>query len=326
MAGEEPAKPRFAGVLDRAVAHHAHVEGGAAGIHHQHVAPEPFGLGIGDAGERRHRRARLDHEDRPVGDVLHMHQAAGDRADQQLAGEARGAEVVAERAQMALHEGLQRGVDRGRGRARVFAQDRVEPVRERVGHPRHRLLDQGAQPLLVRRVLDRPEQADGDRLDALPREPGERRARRVLVERPLHLAFGRHPLGDFGREPARHVGLERVDMELEGMQLAALAIDQDVRKTLGHQQRGLRGGAGDDRVGRPGRAVDQHVRVPDQVFDGDAHGPRRVGEPGLDAVGAPRGRGRRLADGERTARCGDDDIGKGAAGIDGNSVGHGGAP
>ena len=173
VAGEEPTQPRFAGVLDRAVAHHAHVEGGAAGIHHQHVAPEPFGLGIGDAGERGHRRARLDHEDRPVGDVLDMHQAAGDRADQQLAGEARGAEVVAERAQMALHEGLQRGIDRGRGRARIFAQDRVEAVRERVGHPRHRLLDQGAQPLLVRRVLDRPEQADGDRLhDPLPSEAG----------------------------------------------------------------------------------------------------------------------------------------------------------
>ena len=202
----------------------------------------------------------------------------------------------------------------------------IESTVATVRHPRHRLLDQGAQPLLVRRVLDRPEQADGDRLDALPRKPGERRTRRVFVERPLHLAFGVHPLGNLGREPARHVGLERVDMELEGMQLTALAVDQDVRKTLGHQQRGLRGSAGDDGVGRPGRAVDQHVRVPDQVFDGDAHGPRRVGEPGLDAVGAPRGCGRRLADGERTARCGDDDIGEGAAGIDGNSVGHGGAP
>ena len=301
VAGEEPAEPSLAGVFHRAVAHHAHVEGGAAGIHHQHVGAEPFRPGVGDAGERRHRRARLDHEDRPVGDILHVHQPAGDRADQQLAGEAGGAEVVVERAQVALHQRLQRGVDGSGRRTRILAQDRVEPVRERVGNPWHRLLDQGAQPLLVRRILDRPEQADGDRLHPLACEPGQRLPGRVLVERPLDLAFGRHPLRDLGREPARHVGLEGVDMELEGMQLAALAVDQDVRKAFGHQQRGPGGGAGDDGVGRPGGAVDQHLGRPDQRLEGEAHGAGRIGEARLDPVGAARRRGRRLADGERAA-------------------------
>ena len=178
----------------------------------------------------------------------------------------------------------------------------------------------------MRRVLDRPEQADGDRLDALPREPGQRRARGVLVQRAFHLAFGCHPLGNLGREHARYVGLERVDTELEGVQLAALAIDQDVGKALGHQQGGLRRVAGDDGVGRPGRAVDQHVRRTDQRLDRDAHGARPHRRARLDAVGATRGRGRRLADGERAARRGNDDVGEGAAGIDGDSVGHGGAP
>ena len=91
-----------------------------------------------------------------------------------------------QRPQVVLHQRLQRGVDRRRGRPPVLADDRVQLVRERERHLRPLAREQLADAQLVLRVDDRPDQADRDRLGAAgaatPRSHRGRSARRAATK------------------------------------------------------------------------------------------------------------------------------------------------
>ena len=180
-------------------------------------------------------------------------------ADQELSLEAGADQVLLERAQMLLHERLQRRIDGCRGCPQVLAHDRVELVRERVGHTRQELSDQLTKPLLVSRVGDRPEKADRDRFDVPLRHGREDVARGGLVELLLDPALGVDAFGHLVGEVAWDIGRGEIARELERPMLAALAIDQNVGEAFGEEQSGLGDLALDDRVGRARRAVHDHI-------------------------------------------------------------------
>ena len=96
-----------------------------------------LGLRVGERRHRRHRRPRADRVDRPL-DHLLRRATRRRTTSRRRCGPARPASRRSRSsvAQVRLHQRLQRGVDRGRGRAPVLADDRVQPVRERVRDPR----------------------------------------------------------------------------------------------------------------------------------------------------------------------------------------------
>ena len=245
---------------------------------------------------------------------------------QHLALAAGGAQVALELGQVALHQGLERGVDGGRRGARKLADDRVELVRERIGHARHDLGDQLADAKLVVGVHDGPEKRHRHRLDPLARQAFDDRPRGGLVQLALDTALGVDPLRDLEGEAARNVGRRELHREVERLALAAVAVEQRVGKTLGREQRRLRHLALDDRVGGPRGAVDQHLGLGEQALGIDAGDVARVGERLAEALEGALDRGQRLADREPARLVGDHDIGKRAAGIDGNAIAHGCLP
>ena len=131
--------------------------------------------------------------------------------------------------EVALHQRLERGVDRGRRRAPVLAHDRVELVRERVRHAGQLRLEQLADAQLVRGVGDRPQQADGDRLDArAARSSREHRGARAASSSGVDdLALGADPLGDLEREARAGRTARDTGGEVERAQLAALAPEHE---------------------------------------------------------------------------------------------------
>ena len=88
-----------------------------------------------------------------------------DGADQEFAGKPLRAQIAFHLLQMMLHQRLQRSVDRGRRSAAIFAHDREQLVRQRVGDAWQLLLDQPADFLLMTAVGDRPQQTNRDGLE-----------------------------------------------------------------------------------------------------------------------------------------------------------------
>ena len=82
--------------------------------------------------------------------------------------------------------------NRGRGEALELAELRRHRGRGGDEHAGQLVFQDGARPLLVRRVEVGEQEADGDRLDALVLELARRLAYVVLIERHQHLAPGRH--------------------------------------------------------------------------------------------------------------------------------------
>ena len=163
----DPGLPR---PRDAPPAHQAHVEGGAAGVGDDGGIGAGVRLGVGAACDGRHRRPRVDRVDRRVRHVRRIHGAALGGDHQHAAAEAGVPQARFQAAQIVAHERLERGVDAGRRGTAVFAERGVEDVREGVGHPRQVALQQFANAEFVRGVHDRPEEADADRGDLLPRE------------------------------------------------------------------------------------------------------------------------------------------------------------
>ena len=105
-----------------------------------------------------------------------------------------------ELAKEAAHQWLERCVDRRGRRASVLAQARVQCVRERDRDLRHLLRKEFADPELVRRIQDRPEKADRDRLHLERAQSFGHLADCVFVELCVHLAVGEDPFGDLEGE------------------------------------------------------------------------------------------------------------------------------
>ena len=325
MADPLATDPGLAGLLHRAVPHQAHVEGGAARIADDHVVAEALHLRIGQRRDWRHGRAGLDRVDGPRDQLVDVHAAADRGAHQNLALASGFAEIVLHAAQMRLHQRLERGVDGGGGCAPVFAHDGDQPVREGVGDARQNLLDQRGKRLLVRGVGDRPQQTDGDRLEAALAHEFQDRARLLAIQRRHHAALGIDPLVDLEGVSLRDVGVRVIGLEVVDPVLAALLQHQDVGEAGGHQERGLGDRALDDRVGGARRSVDEQIGLAQKLGQAQAQllccVLQRAPHADEDAIR----RGRRLADHLPPVPAGHH-IGKGAAGIDGDAKPHGGAP
>jgi hypothetical protein len=260
--------------------------------------------------------------DRRIDQFVDQHDAPDTGRDQDVVLVAGRAQVGLQAAQMVLHQGLQRGIDRrGRGPA-IFAHDRHELVRQSEGHARHDLGQQRAQPQFMLRVGDRPEEADGDRLEAAFLQRLHDRARLRLVERHRRGALGAHAFLDLERVATRDIGLGIVFGEIVRVGLAALLQHQRVGETHCGDERRLGDGARDDGVCRPRRAVDQQVGFGQQVGHGHAEVAGRHFDRLAHADENAVLRRQRLADRLLAGIVHHDDVGEGAAGVDRDPESH----
>ncbi len=129
------------------------------------------------------------------------------------------------------------------------------------------LFDKLAHPVLMSGIDNRPQQADGYRLDLFLTEFSEDLDHPALVQRTHLGGIGedapRHLVG----QRARQIGLRIRDGEVERLHATTLAPDENVAVPLGRQERGLRGIAGHDRIDRVGRAVDEEVAFREEGID-----------------------------------------------------------
>jgi len=325
MTAPQAAEPGVAAVGEFAVAHQADVEGGAAGVADDGVAAEVFQARVGGRGHRRHGRAGFHRVDRCFDQFGDVHAAAQCGRDEDVVGVAGRAQVAFQAAQVLLHQRLERGVDAGGRSPAVFADHRQDAVREGVGHAGQQFVEERGESPFMRRVGDRPEQAYGDRLEAMACQLADHFARLRLVEVARHAAVGANALAHLEGVAARNVGLGVVAAEVVRVELAALAQHEDVGKAFGDQQRGLSHALGDDGVGRPRGAIDEQVGFAEQRLDAQVQllgcHAQRLAHPLENACMGGEG----LADGVGTGAVGDYHVGEGATGIHGNPV-HAHAP
>ena len=151
--------------------------------------------------------------------------------------EAGGAQIALHLPQMLLHQRLERGVDRGGRGAAIFAHDRDQLVRERVGHAGQLLVEERAERLLVRAVGDRPHQADGDGLELALLERARRTARACRWSSGAHdLALRVDALVDLERVAARDIGRRIVVAVVVRVVLAAFLEHEDVAEAARGQR------------------------------------------------------------------------------------------
>ena len=158
------------------------------------------------------------------------------------------------------------------------------------------LLEELAHAQLVGRVDDRPEQAHGDGLNPDLGHPGRRLLDRPLVEWAQDPPLGVDPLGELKGQLAGDVAVLVALAPVERPVASTFPDQQHVAVPERRQQGSLGGAAGEDRIGRPRRAVDQHLDLGEQL--GAIHLQRRGGllkdlEDADDRIG---GRGRSLED------------------------------
>jgi hypothetical protein len=136
------------------------------------------------------------------------------------------------------------GVQHGRQHLRVLADLRRDQMRQRDRQVRVKLRHQLGDRSLVRRVHDRPHQADGDRLDPGADQPVDRGADLGDVQRRHDLAAGVDPLGDLdhvadGQERLRRQRLREVQelVDVESDPAAGVVHDpQRVAEAARRQQ------------------------------------------------------------------------------------------
>ena len=177
-------------------------------------------------------------------------------------------------------------------------------------------LEELAEPKLVHRVGDRPEQADGDRLDLAVSQLLDLGHGRLLVERNHDLASCTDALGDLERQRPGYVGIRVRAGEVERLGPAAFTEEEDVRMALGGEERRLRRGPGEDRVDRPGRPVDEKVGVGQKRAAIGLRGLRGEVQDVEDARDRICGRRRALEDRELAGPVLHDQIREGPAGVD----------
>ncbi len=160
-AAAEPGLPR---VRDAALADQANIVGRAAGVADDQRV-RLVRSRIGERPDRRHARTGIDQLHRRLGDAGGVHDAASRGDDHHPAAEARVPQPAFEAGHVGGHDRLQRCVERRRHGPPIFADRRIDAVREREGDAGQVRLDQPAHRQLVRGVDDRPQEADRNRLD-----------------------------------------------------------------------------------------------------------------------------------------------------------------
>ena len=250
---------------------------------------------------------------------LRAEDAAARLHHEQLRPHARVGEAAFDPLEVALDDRADDRVDHGGRGAQVLAELRRHLGGQRDRNAGQLLGEDGADPLLVLLVDVRVEQADGDRLDRLAPEDRRRRAHRVVLERPQHLAGGAEPLGDRHRPVARDQRLRLLELRVvEGRPDLARDLEQ-VAEPLRGDEAAARDLSLDDRVRRHRRRVDDEADLP------GCHA--ALGERALDgaheALGGIGRRRQHLRDRDRARLLVDQGrVGEGAADVDGHAHGH----
>ena len=274
---------------------------------------DPGGRPGGRAGQQRERGAARHlggRRDPAVG--LH---------DQQDAAEPQRVEALGQRGHVAADDRADVGVEHRRARARVVADLREQVVRR--GHVRVGELsaDDLQRAPLVRRVLRRVQEGDRHGLHAVLAQRRSRRPHGRLVELAEHLPLRADALGDAVGPLARRERARRRQAVVVRRRARAVAQAQRVAEALGHERAGAGAVAGERRVRRDGRAVD------DEVDRGHELGERHA-EPIGDLLQAADEALRRVV--RRRARlvheldgvAEDEEVGERAADVDAEPVAH----
>ena len=211
---------------------------------------------------------------------------------------------------------MQRGIDRRRDHPAIFARDRVELVAERDRNARPFALDDLADAPLMRGVDDRPQEADGDRLDAALLQVAHGLDHVGLAERRPLVAQRIDPAAHLAGPVARHEGLRIVDEHRVGPLAGCLAQGQHVGVALVAQQPDRGDLALDQRVGRHRGAVDDQLDPGEEAFEIEAVPFRGQPEGIHEAALELARRGRRLEDLQAGGVGIDHQVGEGAADID----------
>jgi len=244
-------------------------------------------------GDHRRGRARFDDAHRELCRSLGRGDAPRGEHDEQPAAEAQPGQALAHAPQVGLGERLHVGVGHRGAGALVLPDLRQHLVGDRERGLRQLLGQQPLQRQLVRRVLERIEQAHGDRLDAEAGHLAHRLARLRLVQRREHAAVGAQAFVHLEAPFARHQRLGHLGEGVVGG-VADLAPEfQHVAKAARGDEAGARALALDDRVDHQGGAVDHLLQPLDAARDPAGEGAqalldgiRRVARRGEALVGA----------------------------------------
>jgi hypothetical protein len=233
-------------------------------------------------------RSRFQHPDALGAGLIGLVETAGRLHDQERAAEPGAADVFLDLADVAAHLGPDIGVGH-HGRAAlelaIFLAQLMRGRHEQGGMAR-------LQNHLGARLVIGPgvaiEEQDGAGLDAEPAQLLAQPGNLALVERPVDLAVGQHPLLDF--EPQcpldqRHVLLKEQVVGVRPVDAADLV---DVAKSFGDHERGAGAGSLQHRVDRDRRAVQEQARRREVAA--------RLGDACVDAVDQPVRRRQRLAE------------------------------
>ena len=279
--------------------------------------PKTRGRARGGAREERQRGA-LGHLGRSGDAAVRLHH-------QQHAAEAERAEPVGQRAQVALDDRPDVGVEHRRGRPVVEADlgQEVAGGRDvRLGEEFPAELPRSA---LVVGVGGRVHEADRDRLDARRPEGLARRAhlvereRRHLLPGEVEAALDPQPqvAGDERRGWLQTVVVRRLAQ--------AVAQGERVAEAPGREQPGLRTRAGQHGVGRHRRPMDDHLGAGEEGGRLEPELGGDLPEPRGDAVGRVLGRRARLVDGARPVLAEDQEVRERPADVDADPVASSGA-
>ena len=165
-------------------------------------------------------------------------------------------------------------------------------------------------------VLVGVQEADGEGLDACGLGGGADAVEGGFLHRQQHLAIGGDAFGHLEAQRARHQRLGALHVEVVLLEAMFVGHFEGIAESLGGHQRGLCALAFDQRVGGEGRAVDHQG----EVGGGDA-GLRQDGGGAFQHRAFRRvWRGQDLG-GQRPVRQCEDEVGEGAADIDGQARG-----
>ena len=114
-------------------------------------------------------------------------------------------------------------------------------MRERERHTGQMTLDQGAKRDFVRRIDDRPQQTDGDRLCPQRRDLSKNFDRADFIERRVHRTVAKDSLGNLQCQRLRHEWRRIGHREVKGVLPAAFPKDQRVRMARRRKEGGSRG-------------------------------------------------------------------------------------
>ncbi len=190
-------------------------------------------------------------------------------------------------------------------------------MRQAERHAQQVFFQQFTNPQFVRRVVDRPQEADRDGLHLRFGQARDDLHHGPFVERRIDIARTVDPLRHLEGERARHIGVRIGRSEVERLDPPALTQHQDIRVACRGQERCTRRVTGDNGVDGMGRAVDQHVALRQQIGQRKAsvlRGQRECIQHTFHRIARRRGR---LVHGQRPIIVLDDQVGKGAPGIAG---------